>query len=81
MAEPEAHPLGWGARTVFHRPIEIVGVATALGSGAAAPPAAAAMRVPGVRSLLRSVERRLADTPAAFFAGFYVAVLRKSVGD
>ena len=44
-------------------------------------PAAAAMRVPGVRSLLRSVERRLADTPAAFFAGFYVAVLRKSVGD
>jgi hypothetical protein len=41
-------------------------------------PAAAAMRVPGVRTLLRAVERRLADTPAAFFAGFYVAVLRKS---
>jgi ubiquinone/menaquinone biosynthesis C-methylase UbiE len=41
-------------------------------------PAAAAMRVPVVRSVLRSVERRLADTPAAFFAGFYVAVLRKS---
>jgi ubiquinone/menaquinone biosynthesis C-methylase UbiE len=41
-------------------------------------PAAGVMRVPGVRSLFRSVERRLADTPAAFFGGFYVAVLRKS---
>jgi SAM-dependent methyltransferase len=41
-------------------------------------PAAAAMRVPGVRTVLRAVERRLADTPAAFFAGFYVAVLRKA---
>jgi ubiquinone/menaquinone biosynthesis C-methylase UbiE len=41
-------------------------------------PAAAAMRVPVVRSVLRSVERRLADTKAAFFAGFYVAVLRRS---
>jgi ubiquinone/menaquinone biosynthesis C-methylase UbiE len=40
-------------------------------------PAAAAMRIPGVRTMLRSVERRLADTRAAFFAGFYVAVLRK----
>jgi ubiquinone/menaquinone biosynthesis C-methylase UbiE len=40
-------------------------------------PAAAAMRIPGVGALLRSVERRLADTPAAFFAGFYVVVLRK----
>ena len=40
-------------------------------------PAAAAMRIPGVRAILRSVERRLADTRAAFFAGFYVAVLRK----
>jgi ubiquinone/menaquinone biosynthesis C-methylase UbiE len=40
-------------------------------------PAAVAMRVPGVASILRTVERRLADTPAAFFAGFYVAVLRK----
>ena len=36
------------------------------------------MRIPGVRAVLRSVERRLADTRAAFFAGFYVAVLRKS---
>lgn len=44
-------------------------------------PAAAAMRVPGLASLLRTVERRLADTPAAFFAGFYVAVLRKRAGD
>jgi ubiquinone/menaquinone biosynthesis C-methylase UbiE len=41
-------------------------------------PAALAMRIPGVRSVLRAVETRLADTPAAFFAGFYVAVLRKS---
>jgi ubiquinone/menaquinone biosynthesis C-methylase UbiE len=40
-------------------------------------PAAAAMRVPGVRTVLRAVEHRLADTRAAFFAGFYVAVLRK----
>ena len=41
-------------------------------------PAAFAMRIPGVRAVLRSVETRLADSPAAFFAGFYVAVLRKS---
>jgi ubiquinone/menaquinone biosynthesis C-methylase UbiE len=40
-------------------------------------PAAAAMRVPAVAAVLREVERRLADTPAAFFGGFYVAVLRK----
>jgi len=40
-------------------------------------PAAAAMRVPGLRWVLRKVERGLADTPAAIFAGFYVAVLRK----
>jgi ubiquinone/menaquinone biosynthesis C-methylase UbiE len=40
-------------------------------------PAAGFMRVPGLRSVLRVIERRLADTPAAFFAGFYVAVLRK----
>jgi len=40
-------------------------------------PAAVAMRVPGVRSVLRVAERLLADTPAAVFAGFYVAVLRK----
>jgi hypothetical protein len=41
-------------------------------------PTAAAMRIPGLRHVLRSVERRLADTPAAFFGGFYIAVLRKS---
>jgi ubiquinone/menaquinone biosynthesis C-methylase UbiE len=41
-------------------------------------PAALAMRIPGVRAVLRTVETRLADSPAAFFAGFYVAVLRKS---
>jgi ubiquinone/menaquinone biosynthesis C-methylase UbiE len=44
-------------------------------------PAAAAMRIPGLASVLRSVERGLADTPAAFFAGFYVAVLRKRAAE
>jgi ubiquinone/menaquinone biosynthesis C-methylase UbiE len=44
-------------------------------------PAAAAMRLPGVAAVLRSVETRLADTRAAFFAGFYVAVLRKRLQD
>jgi ubiquinone/menaquinone biosynthesis C-methylase UbiE len=43
-------------------------------------PAAGAMRVPVVRDWLRKIEWRLADTWAAFFAGFYVVVLRKSVG-
>jgi ubiquinone/menaquinone biosynthesis C-methylase UbiE len=42
-------------------------------------PAAAAMRIPGVRNVLRRVETWLADTPAAFFGGFYVAVLRKEM--
>jgi SAM-dependent methyltransferase len=40
-------------------------------------PAAFAMRVPGLRSVLRKAELALADTPASFFGGFYVAVLRK----
>jgi ubiquinone/menaquinone biosynthesis C-methylase UbiE len=40
-------------------------------------PAAGLMRVPGVRRALWAIERRLADTRAAFFAGFYIAVLRK----
>jgi hypothetical protein len=40
-------------------------------------PAAFAMRVPGVRRVLRVAERLLADTPAAVFGGFYVAVLRR----
>lgn len=44
-------------------------------------PAAAAMRIPGVAAILRSIERGLADTPAAFFAGFYVAVLRKRAAE
>ena len=43
-------------------------------------PAAGAMRVPLVREALRAIEHRLADTRAAFFAGFYVAVLRKRTG-
>ena len=40
-------------------------------------PAAVAMRVPGVRAVLRELEHRLADSPAAVFGGFYVAVLRR----
>jgi len=43
-------------------------------------PAASLMRVPGVGAALRAIETRLADTQAAFFAGFYVAVLRKKDG-
>ncbi|HEY8040672.1 MAG TPA: class I SAM-dependent methyltransferase [Polyangiaceae bacterium] len=41
-------------------------------------PSARAMKIPVVREVLRRIERGLADTRAAFFAGFYVAVLRKS---
>jgi len=41
-------------------------------------PSARAMLIPGVREWLRRTEWRLADTWAAFFAGFYVAVLRKT---
>jgi ubiquinone/menaquinone biosynthesis C-methylase UbiE len=40
-------------------------------------PSAGFMRVPGLRRALAAIERGLADTPAAFFGGFYVAVLRK----
>ncbi len=42
-------------------------------------PTAGAMRVPVLREALRRVEWRLADTRAAFFGGFYVAILRKTV--
>jgi ubiquinone/menaquinone biosynthesis C-methylase UbiE len=41
-------------------------------------PAAFAMRVPGLRTVLRKAELALADTAASFFGGFYVAVLRKA---
>lgn len=41
-------------------------------------PAAAAMRIPGVRGMLRVAERFLCDTPAAVLGGFYVAVIRKA---
>jgi ubiquinone/menaquinone biosynthesis C-methylase UbiE len=41
-------------------------------------PTAMAMKIPGVRSLLRAAEERLADTKLSYFAGFYVAVLRRS---
>ncbi len=40
-------------------------------------PAAGVMRVPVVRDVVRRLEWGLADTRAAFFAGFYVAILRK----
>ena len=40
-------------------------------------PTAGLMRVPVVREALRRLERRLSDTRAAFFGGFYVTVLRK----
>jgi ubiquinone/menaquinone biosynthesis C-methylase UbiE len=40
-------------------------------------PAAAAMRVPGLRGVLTKAERLLCDSPAARFGGFYVAVIRK----
>lgn len=40
-------------------------------------PAAAVMRVPGLRGMLHKAERLLCDSPAARFGGFYVAVIRK----
>jgi ubiquinone/menaquinone biosynthesis C-methylase UbiE len=40
-------------------------------------PSAAAMRVPLLGGVLRALELGLADTRAAFFAGFYAAVLRR----
>ena len=40
-------------------------------------PTARVMSVPLVRDVVRLVERRLADTRAAVFGGFYVVVLRK----
>jgi ubiquinone/menaquinone biosynthesis C-methylase UbiE len=41
-------------------------------------PAAAAMKVPVLRGVLRSLERRLADGRAAAFGGFYVAIIRRT---
>jgi ubiquinone/menaquinone biosynthesis C-methylase UbiE len=43
-------------------------------------PAAAVMRIPMLRAVLPRVERLLAPTRASFFAGFYVAILRKNDG-
>jgi ubiquinone/menaquinone biosynthesis C-methylase UbiE len=43
-------------------------------------PTAGAMRIPVLRDVLRAAERRLADTRAAYFGGFYVAILRKTHG-
>jgi ubiquinone/menaquinone biosynthesis C-methylase UbiE len=41
-------------------------------------PAAVLWKVPGLRQLLRRSERTLADTKAAYLAGFVVAVIRKT---
>ena len=41
-------------------------------------PTAVVMQIPVVRDVMRLMEWRLADTKAAWFAGFYVAVLRKA---
>ncbi|WP_394842508.1 methyltransferase domain-containing protein [Pendulispora brunnea] len=41
-------------------------------------PAAVALKIPGVGSLLRRAEEKLADTSLAYFGGFYVAVLRRN---
>jgi ubiquinone/menaquinone biosynthesis C-methylase UbiE len=40
-------------------------------------PAAQAMGIPLVGTFLKKAERRLADTKASIFGGFYVAILRK----
>lgn len=40
--------------------------------------AAAVMRIPGMKRVLPPLERLLAPTRAAYFAGFYVAIIRKS---
>ena len=41
-------------------------------------PAAAAMRVPGLRSVLRRAETWLAGSPLSYFGGFWIAVIRKN---
>ena len=40
-------------------------------------PAAAVMRVPGLRAMFQGAERLLCESPLAVFGGFYVAVIRK----
>lgn len=40
-------------------------------------PAASALRFPVLRTILPPLERFLSSTPASFFAGFYVAAIRK----
>jgi len=40
-------------------------------------PAASALKIPGIRNILPRLERALSATPAAFFAGFYVAAIRR----
>ena len=41
-------------------------------------PAAAAMRVPGIRALFNRAERSLCDSPLRYFGGFAVLAFRKS---
>lgn len=43
-------------------------------------PAAVAMKIPGIRGMLRNAERFLCDSRARIFGGFYVAVIRKGSG-
>lgn len=54
-----------GAKIVGSRGIRIV------------TPAAAVMRVPGLRSAFRIAERTLCDTPLGAFGGFWVAAIEK----
>ena len=42
-------------------------------------PAAAAMKIPGLRRALRWAEWSLCDSPLAYFGGFWIAAIRKSV--
>lgn len=42
-----------------------------------ATPAARAMRVPGLRGVLRAAERALCDSPLKVFGGFWIAAIQK----
>ena len=41
-------------------------------------PTASAMRIPGLKSILRSLETRLCDTPLRAFGGFWIAAIQKT---
>ncbi len=55
-----------GARVVDSRGVRIV------------TPAAKALRLPLVGSLLRSAEHSLCDSPLSRFGGFWIAAIRKA---